>query len=236
MGSRLAVPVCLARSGIMCLDAIMRRSRDTFALRLWRRSVHPSLFPVIRWGVLGGSLIVVAAWPYLLNLALIPIFPALTYVDFANAVFVAVGVPICIVMLALSSWCWHMAESAEPVLAELVQDPRDRARMVKWLEGRLDVSRQMLAGLAVAALAVVGVTIEPVWYSRPLPSPMLYLLLAWYGFTGGPVLYWLNTVAEFPLQLLASNVSLVWLDPQTPQGFESYAGYMAGLPQEPLLG
>lgn len=166
-------------------------------------------------------LVVGAQWPLAVNLLVVyPIEPTWAVMQpRALMWFVSFGLANSLMLLAaLTAWTF-VAERMYLVDAVLKRSPT-RASVTYWLANSMAHRRQSI-------LPIIGATLGPAFLSAIQNqlnaiikiAPTSFLIVAWTGFIGGNVLYWLWVAAGVAKQIQrCPQLSLRWHDPANTPG------------------
>ncbi|WP_433432663.1 hypothetical protein [Nonomuraea sp. CA-141351] len=169
----------------------------------------------VNWFTASVSVLAMASWPYLADLALVFVAPDQAFDNVPTTVYIMSTTVVCAAMLALAWGAWRHAEKLVAPLGDLVADSPEREKLIGWLHRWMRVSGQLLsafAGAAVSTMMLVLTALQP--GDAIEPNAAVYLHNCWMGFLGGNTLYWLITVADLPLRLRTyTQLRLAWIDP-----------------------
>ncbi|MBF8186214.1 hypothetical protein ITP53_10735 [Nonomuraea sp. K274] len=167
------------------------------------------------WLAASVSVLAMASWPYLVDLALAFIAPEQSLHGPRTSLYSVAATLFCVIALALAWGAWTHAEKLVAPLADLVADSPEREDLILWLRRRMRLRGQLLcafAGAASSAPILVLTSMQPGDVIEP--NAAVYLHTCWLGFLGGITLYWLITVADLPLRLRKyTRLRLAWIDP-----------------------
>ncbi|MFI7616622.1 hypothetical protein ACIBP6_35885 [Nonomuraea terrae] len=167
------------------------------------------------WFTASVSVLAMASWPYLVDLVLVFVAPDQAFHNTRTTLYTVAATLVCVTALALAWGAWKHAEKLVAPLADLVADSPEREDLIRWLDRRLRLRRQLLcafAGVVVSAPILVLTAVQPGDVIEP--NAAVYVHTCWLGFLGGITLYWLITVADLPLRLRKyTGLRLAWIDP-----------------------
>jgi len=136
-------------------------------------------------------------------------------------IWFAVGGGCAGLMLAAALAAWSFAAGRMVEIDAMLREPADCKVLCGWLATAMSKRRQLvlpLVGMVGGPLYLFAISshLAAAGVSVAIPS---YLLVAWLGFIGGNVVYWLWVATEIPRFLhLSSNLALRWHDPAATPG------------------
>ncbi|WP_146615519.1 hypothetical protein [Nonomuraea aridisoli] len=196
-------------------EALARGYREALIVWLARRVAVLLSRTRVNWFTASVSVLVMASWPYLVDLVLVFVAPDQAFHNTRTTLYTVAATLVCVTALGLAWGAWNHAEKLVAPLADLLADAPEREDLIRWLHRRLRARGQLLcafAGAAVSASILVLTAVQPGDVIEP--NAAVYVHTCWLGFLGGVTLYWLITVADLPLRLRKyTRLRLAWIDP-----------------------
>ncbi|MEV1176426.1 hypothetical protein [Nonomuraea sp. NPDC049784] len=168
------------------------------------------------WFTASVSVLAMASWPYLADLALMFVAPDQAFDNVRSTLYVMSTTVVCVAMLTLAWSAWRHAGKLVAPFSDLIADSPERDQLIGWLRRRMRAPTQLLSAFAGAAASAVMLALTAVQPGDVVePNAAVYLHNCWMGFLGGNTLYWLITVADLPPLRLRTytRLRLAWIDP-----------------------
>lgn len=161
------------------------------------------------------SILIVGAWPFLLNAILLAAGADIAYGTRLSLLYAGVEASIAVAMLALALACWQFAENLVPDVADLLASSPERHSLAAWINRRTRPLPQLVSALVGCVACVLLIKIVVGNSHRGVEAGLsLYAMCGWLGLLGGCTIYWLYVVGGIPRRLhRCSGLRMAWLDP-----------------------